>query len=165
MLSQTILGKPARMSAIAGVAAFTLAAFGPSASPGPAAPGPSPSTTVVAVTGSPASADSVQLTATAQFSDGAIRDVSGAAQWESSNASLATVSSTGLVAICRRGGEVEFRATYQSVTGSMRLLVIQTPSRARADSAFDVVPTARKGPALPRESSEAPVTRSILTLH
>jgi carboxypeptidase family protein/Big-like domain-containing protein len=115
---------------VVAIVAIAMTACGSSSSPSPTAPAPtpapSPSTTAVAVTGSPASTDTFQLTATAQFSDGTSRDVTSAARWESSNALLATVSSTGLVAI-RGTGEVELRATYQSVTGSMRLFVIQPP--------------------------------------
>jgi hypothetical protein len=67
-----------------------------------------------------------QLNALAQISDGSSRDVTTSAQWQSSNASLAKVSSIGAVSIAGNG-EVEFRATYQTVTGSLRLLVGQAP--------------------------------------
>jgi Big-like domain-containing protein len=126
-----LLSRINAMAAVVAIAAIVLPACGRSSSPSPTtptpAPAPSPSTAAVAVTGSPASTDTFQMTATAQFSDGTSRDVTSAARWESSNALLATVSSTGLVAI-RGTGEVEFRATYQSVSGSMRLFVIEPPS-------------------------------------
>ena len=111
------------------ISAIAVAACGRSSSPNPTAPTPTPapSLTAVTVTGSPASGDTFQLTATAQFSDAATRDVTAAAQWESSNALLATVSPSGLAAV-RGTGEVEFRARYQSVTGSMRLFVVQPPA-------------------------------------
>jgi hypothetical protein len=114
------------IAAVVAIVAIALTGCGRSSSPSPAAPAPTLSTAAVVVTGSPASTDTFQLTANARFSDGATRDVTSEARWESSNALLATVSSTGLVAI-RGTGEVEFRATYQSVTGSMRLFVTQPP--------------------------------------
>jgi hypothetical protein len=123
-----------RMNTITVVVAIALAGCGRSSSPNPVAPAPpasaSATATAVAVTGSPASTDTFQLTATAQLTDGTTRDVTSVARWESSNALLATVSSTGLVSI-QGTGDVEFRATYQNVTGSMRLFVAQPPASTK----------------------------------
>jgi hypothetical protein len=77
------------------------------------------------VTGPAATSSSVQLSATARFSDNTVRDVTAMARWESANSAFATVSSTGMVTAVSRG-EVELRATYQNVVGSMRLLTMQS---------------------------------------
>ena len=85
------------------------------------------SVTSVAVSAAAATSATFQLTAQARLSDGSVRDVTSAALWASSNAAVATVSSTGVVAVLGNG-EVEFRATYQSMTGSLRMLVAQQPA-------------------------------------
>jgi hypothetical protein len=90
-------------------------------SPTPA-PTPSATATAVTVTSPAVSGSTFQLTATARFSDGSTRDVTAISAWTTSNASVATVSTTGLVTIVG-SGNVEFRATYQSVVGT---LAIQT---------------------------------------
>jgi hypothetical protein len=58
----------------------------------------------------------------ARMSDGSSRDVTTAAAWESSNTRVATVSSTGNVSVVANG-ELDVRATYQGVSGSMHLTV------------------------------------------
>jgi hypothetical protein len=80
------------------------------------------SVTVVLV----AAAGNYQGTAVAAFSDGSSREVTADAQWISSDASVATVSSSGQVAVVKAGA-VEIRATYQSVTGSAALTVAPPP--------------------------------------
>jgi uncharacterized protein YjdB len=89
----------------------------------PAGPTTSAATVAtVVVTSAPAPGSSLQMTATARLSDGTSRDVTGAAAWESSNRAVATVSPTGMVAVVS-AGELDVRATYQTVTGLMHLLV------------------------------------------
>ena len=87
---------------------------------------PSPSVTSIDVRATAAGAAAFQLNALAHISDGSTRDVTSSSQWQSSNASLATVSPAGAVSIVS-DGEVEFRATYQTVTGTLRLLIGQAP--------------------------------------
>jgi hypothetical protein len=66
------------------------------------------------------------LKATAQMSDGTSRDVTTSASWESSNPTLATVSGAGLVSVLGTG-DLDVRATYQSVTGTLHLSVTKRP--------------------------------------
>ncbi len=103
------------------IAAFSLAcAIGC----GSSATSPSPNGTPAAliVSGSPAATSTFQLTATARLSDGATRDVTTSAQWETSNRSVAMISATGMVTVIATG-QVEFRATYLGVAGSLQLLL------------------------------------------
>ena len=57
----------------------------------------------------------------ARFTDGTTRDVTTTAQWDTSNPSLATVTNAGVVTLVG-AGDVEVRATYQSVSGTLRLM-------------------------------------------
>src|SRR5262245_24392347 len=72
-------------------------------SPSPTGPSPTPtptptaSVTAVAVTSANVSPTTIQLTATAKFADGKSQDVTSIAAWQSSNASIATISTTGLL--------------------------------------------------------------------
>jgi hypothetical protein len=52
--------------------------------------------------------------------------VTPVAKWESSMPSLATVAPTGMVTVAG-SGDVDLRATYQAVTGSLHLRVVYTP--------------------------------------
>ena len=91
---------------------------------------PAPSTPIVSsvtVTGpsSPARmGDSAQFTATAVMSNGTTQAVTSQATWQSSNTSVATVSNGGMVAAVGVGGS-DIRATYQSVSGSASITVVQ----------------------------------------
>jgi hypothetical protein len=77
----------------------------------------------VTVTGAPAgSSTPFQLTAMARLVDGSSVDVTKTAAWQSSNTQLATVSSTGLVTVVGTG-DVDLQATYQSVSGTVRVYV------------------------------------------
>jgi hypothetical protein len=110
------------LNGIIGVAMITLAACGSDGrSPSPTAPGAA-TVAAVAVTSASTTAPSFQLTATARMSDGTARDVTSTAAWESSNPLIATVSSTGMVTVAGNG-DLDVRATYRSVTGSLHLVV------------------------------------------
>lgn len=89
--------------------------------------GPSTTATVsaITVTGVSTSATTFQLTATAQLSDGTSQNVTSSSAWSSSNGLVATVSG-GLVTVLA-SGDVDIRATYQNVSGSMHLLVARVP--------------------------------------
>lgn len=95
----------------------------------PSAPTPAPGVTVssITITSATPSSSSFQLTATARMSDGSTRDVTTLAAWESSNAGLATVSSSGVLTVVGTG-DVEVRATYQSVMGALKILVTRPAS-------------------------------------
>lgn len=81
----------------------------------------------VTVTSTPVSASTTQLTATARYSDSSSRDVTSVASWESSDATIATVSTTGLVTALK-SGTVEIGATFEQVRGIIRLSFGVTPS-------------------------------------
>jgi hypothetical protein len=85
-----------------------------------------PSKTLNSVTVSGASTvtvgQTVQFSATANFSDNSTENVTTTATWESSNTGLATVSNTG-VATGIAAGSVEIRARSQNATGTAPLLV------------------------------------------
>jgi hypothetical protein len=116
------------------LSAVLLAACGDHASNGnPTAPttptpNPTPTATVraVVVTSTVTTPTSFQMGARADMSDGSSRDVTMLAKWESANPSIATVSATGLLNAVG-SGQVEVRATYQNVSGSMSVLVSAPP--------------------------------------
>jgi carboxypeptidase family protein/uncharacterized protein DUF3761 len=85
-------------------------------------PTPTPSATVrsVTLTSAATSSSSYQVTAKADMSDGSSRDVTTQSQWTTSDATLATISSTGVLTVLR-SGQVAVRATYLSVTGALTL--------------------------------------------
>lgn len=93
-------------------------------SPTVAAPVVAPVVTVssVQVTSVVSSDASYQLTAIAHSSDGNSQDVTGAVAWLSSNIQLATVTSTGHVVVVGTG-TVDLSATFQGVSGTIRLSV------------------------------------------
>ena len=92
----------------------------PSSTPPPA---PSPSVTSVAVAGSaPLMGASAQFTATATMSNGSNQSVTNQASWQSSNAGVASVSSTGLVT-ANSSGDADIRAIYQNVAGTARITI------------------------------------------
>jgi hypothetical protein len=82
--------------------------------------------TSIVVSSTSTSAASFQLAAAARMSDGTSRDVTSTSTWESSNPSLATVSPGGLVTVVGTG-ELDVRATYQGVTGTLHMLVAKQP--------------------------------------
>ena len=65
--------------------------------------------------------ESKQLFAIAMNSDGTTMDVTNLATWQSSNPSLATVSTGGLLAAAAEGA-VDVSATYSTVRGSSKSL-------------------------------------------
>lgn len=69
--------------------------------------------------------DSVQLSATAVLVDGSSRSVTSTATWKSSNTSIATVSSAGLLQAVA-AGSATVTATYQDVVGAQALAVLES---------------------------------------
>jgi hypothetical protein len=61
-----------------------------------------------------------QLTATASLSNGTTQDVTSQATWQSDNAAVASVSSSGLVT-ANAEGEATITATYQSKSGTLKI--------------------------------------------
>ncbi len=128
-LRQTVAISPLildlRLPAVAiGILTF-VAACGAGSPTQPTAPTPTPSQTVssVSVTGStPAVGAISQFSATATLSDGTTQNVTGQAGWQSSNQSVATVSSGGVVSAIAPG-ETDITATFQSVSGKTHLTV------------------------------------------
>jgi len=119
-----------------------------SGSTSPTAPTPTPpsggTVTVasVAVTAPSTSGASFQLTATAHMSDSSSRDVTSQASWQSSNDQLATVSSAGLVTV-HGTGDVDLKATYQSVSGSMHASVALAKTYAVTGVVTEAAPNAK----------------------
>jgi hypothetical protein len=65
------------------------------------------------------------------MSDDTMRDVTSLSQWDCSDRALATVSTTGMLTVIS-GGDIDVRATYQGVGGSMHLLV-STPASSTVE--------------------------------
>jgi uncharacterized protein YjdB len=100
--------------------AFVVAVFAAACSSSPTS-----STTVasIAIRGSaPTVGSTAQLTATATMSNGTTQDVTSSATWQSGDATIATVSSGGVVTGVA-AGSTTVTATYQSVTGSDSIAV------------------------------------------
>ena len=85
---------------------------------------PSPTVNSVAVSGgnTVTVGQTVQFSATANFSNSTTQNVTTTATWESSNTGAATVSSAGL-ATGVAAGSAEIRARFQNVTGTAPLAV------------------------------------------
>ena len=110
---------------LAGVCAAVIAVSCGGGGSTPTTPSPPVSVASVAVSGwlSPLTpGQSVQLTATAIFSDGSTRIVTRGATWGSSNSSVAVVSPVGLV-VAQAGGTADIRATYHNRTGTLGITV------------------------------------------
>ena len=99
-----------------GLALFALACSNSSTSPS--------AVSSIAVTGvTPAVGATSQFTAKAALSDGTTQDVTSAATWQSSDTTIATVSSAGAVAGVA-AGTVTVTATYQSISGSDQITLV-----------------------------------------
>src|SRR3954466_10622722 len=109
-------------------AALVIAACG---SDGAAPTVPTPKTASVAsvaVTGSAlAVGATAQFIATATLSDGSTQNVTTGATWASSNQSVASVTSTGIVN-AQAPGDVDIAATYNGVSGNAHLTLVRPPA-------------------------------------
>jgi uncharacterized protein YjdB len=111
----------------------------------------------------------VQLTATGHLADGTTRDVTASSTWESSNTQLALVSQSGLVTALGKG-DVDVRATYQGITGSMHLSValpaVTTVSVTGADpeGPFQLKATARRADGSTQDATLTATWRSSNSL-
>src|SRR3989442_2378649 len=91
---------------------------------GPTSP---PASNVIAVTVAGAAIGrQFQCTATAHFSDGAAKDVTTEASWETSTPSIATVSSAGVVTVIGTG-DVDIRASFRQMSGSFHFFANPGP--------------------------------------
>lgn len=109
---------------------------------GPTGPS-SPTVTSVTISGTLAIANigqTSQLSATAHSAKGTTQDVTAQATWASSDAAIATVSSTGLVTSTGIG-TATLTATYQNVSGSTRVTVTRPPSYVLSGLVTESVPT------------------------
>jgi Big-like domain-containing protein len=142
---------------VATVAMINLAACG--SSPSPTAPSAVTVATIGVTSASQATA-SFQLTATARLSDGSARDVTSTATWTSSNALFATVSPTGIVTVVG-SGELDVRAVYQNITGTLHLsvnkafVITLSGAPSASSSPFQLTATARSS-----DGSTQDVTRT-----
>jgi hypothetical protein len=135
-----------RSLAFVSLIALTAAACSKDSAP-PTAPTP-PAATVTAVTvtgynGTPLNRrdQTVQLSASARYSDGTTRDVTGSAAWRSDNPGVAEVSNSGLVT-ARGDGEATIAADLQGTAGNTRIRV-DLPKRAQPQvtGSIDVKPS------------------------
>jgi Big-like domain-containing protein/carboxypeptidase family protein len=108
--------------AITSVGLAMLVACAADTNQSPAAPAPAGGVFEIRITSAAPSDATIQLTATARLADGSSRDVTTSAVWTSSNPALATVSASGLVTAVG-AGQVEVRASYQGVMGTLTLQV------------------------------------------
>jgi hypothetical protein len=105
-----------------GVAA-TLIDCGSQSASTTSAPSPTATVSSVVVSGTtPVVGATVQFSATAMLSSGTTQDVTTQATWSSSNASIATASSSGMVAGVA-AGEADITATYQGVAGKSHVVI------------------------------------------
>jgi trimeric autotransporter adhesin len=72
-----------------------------------------------------------QLTATVQFSNGAIMDVTNTARWQSSNPAAATIGASGLLTPAGTGSTT-ITATFEGVTATQSIATATTMSQLQA---------------------------------
>ena len=139
--------------------AWTLSCGGgggstPTTPSNPTPPPAAPSVTSLTVTAPASSAtvgQSAQFTATAVMSNGTTQTVTSQASWQSSNAGVATVSASGMVAAVA-SGQADIRGTYQSVSGSVQISVTSP-----APSSFSLCGTIRGASNAPLSGAEAEI--------
>jgi hypothetical protein len=106
--------------ACGGSSGTPASATAPTPTPAPTA---APTLTAVTVTGdAPSIGGTAQFSATASLSNGIIQTVTSQAAWQSSNGSVATVASGGLVTAIG-AGEADISASYQNVSGQRHVSV------------------------------------------
>jgi hypothetical protein len=121
---------------------LTQAACGSGKPPSPAAPtSTQPTVTVLTISGLPPSfavGQSVQLTASGTLSDGTQLDETLKVNWQSSESTVVTVSTTGLLTVMGLG-DADVVATLQGVRGSAHVSVLKpVPAAPRYDISGNV---------------------------
>jgi hypothetical protein len=115
------------LCALIGCGSDSPSAPSPLPDPTPAPPAPPAAVTALTVANSGPTAEATyQMTATALYADGSTTDVTSTAAWATSDAQVATVSSSGLVT-GRASGTVEVSATYQGVSGARQIDIVIAP--------------------------------------
>jgi hypothetical protein len=126
-ISDWVAGAARPLSLVASGSLVFVVACGGDGSP-PAAP-PVLTVTGLTVTGPStltAIGDRAQLAAAVGFSDGSTQDQTAAAQWQSSDPLVVSVTVGGLVT-ATGGGSASVRATFQQVTGVKQVQVLPGP--------------------------------------
>lgn len=95
----------------------------------PTAPTPTTLAVACAATNLIRIGQQTQCTASVTLSNGVVQDQTGAAEWSSSNTSVASVSSTGLITAAS-AGSTTIRATVQGVSGTQAITVNVLPTAA-----------------------------------
>ena len=93
--------------------------------PTPTPTNPTVTVTTVTVSGTAVfdrPGDAAQFAAMATFSNGTTQNVTGDTTWQSADSGVAAVSQTGLVSAVA-AGDVDIRASYRMVTGTLRVRV------------------------------------------
>lgn len=133
------LAHPDGFSCVITAMAIALSGAGCSSDPSPASP-TAPGTTVarVIVAGTPPPiGTSSQFTAIAVLPDGSNQTVTSQAVWRSSNASVATVTSGGMVTTVS-GGSVEISATYGNTAGVLMFTAVASVGYTLRGTVIDV---------------------------
>jgi len=95
--------------------------------PSPAQPAtPGPAVSVLVITNQMVNDATMQMIATARFTDGTTRDVTTSSTWASSNTAVATISPTGMLTIVANGS-VDVRADFQGTSASLHLALTRAP--------------------------------------
>src|SRR5689334_14866993 len=111
------------------IASLAFACGGHNSSPSTPSPQPPTPPTVTAVTvagTAPPVGSTAQFSATATLSNNTTQSVTSLAAWQSSNASVVTVNSVGLVTGVG-AGEADITATYLSVAGRSHVVLSAPP--------------------------------------
>jgi len=118
--------------ATATLAITTLMACSGKSVDNPVAPSPSlpatpgPSVTALVITNQTVNDTTMQMIANARFADGTTRDVTTSSSWVSSNTSVATINSSGMLTIVS-SGDLDVRADYQGTAASLHLVLTRPP--------------------------------------
>jgi len=104
-------------------------------------PKPSPTLSSVSITGLPSNLvppQTVQLTATANYSDNSLKDVTTSATWSSSNTNIATVSG-GVVTAKAAGPPVSISCTFEGKSAAVNLNVTGAMVMANPGGPYRVI--------------------------
>ncbi len=141
MVRTSFAGRLMRLVSGVGVAVVLASGMGAcggkSGGGSPTTPTPTVTSVTVSGTGSLKVGETSQMSATAHYSNSTQQSCSASATWQSSNTSVASVSSGGMITALA-AGETDIRATFQSTTGSTKVTV--------AAATFALTGTVREDP-------------------